>query len=426
VLDFISETDGRYQLIAKIGAGGSSEVWSGRDQVLDRPVAVKLLLAGFTAEEESLRRFRDEARHAGLLSHENVARIYDYCDPAERHPPYLVMELVEGESLATALERRGAIGASRTLDIIVQAASGLHAAHEAGLIHRDIKPGNLMVSKSGTVKITDFGISQAAEAAPLTRTGIVVGSAGYLAPERASGARATIASDIYALGVVAYECLRGTPPFSGSALEVALAHCQRPLPPLSPSVPPELAELVGDLTAKDPGARPASAAEVASRAADLHGKLAASETAVLPEVPLGAAEPKLASSRPRMRLPISPLPRLSRLPRRTKRLAVGAGAGAVAILIGLIAFSLPGTADRHAGGSPAGTNGQSVQPARARHGHSGHGGQGHGDKGHGHGNRGPGGKDHGDNGHGDNGHGHQGHGDNGDGGGNGQGDNGDG
>src|SRR6185437_8116640 len=268
-----------YELIGRIGAGGFSEVWSGRDQVLDRPVAVKLLHVGLAGHEETLRRFQAEARHAGLVSHENVARVYDYCGSDPGHPPYLVMELVEGESLAGELERQGAIGIARTLDLIEQAAAGLQAAHEVGLIHRDIKPSNLLVSKSGTVKVTDFGISQAVESAPLTRTGMILGSAGYLSPERAGGARATVASDLYALGVVAYECLSGTAPFTGTALEVALAHYERPFPPLPSSVPPELAAFVGQLTAKDPEERPASASEVAARAADLHRKLAVPGTA---------------------------------------------------------------------------------------------------------------------------------------------------
>jgi len=384
---FISPLDERYQLTERIGAGGYSEVWSGRDQVLDRPVAVKLLQAGFAADEETLQRFRAEARHAGLMSHENVARIYDYGDPAQQHPPYLVMELVDGESLAEVLEREGAIGARRTLDVLAQAAAGLQAAHAAGLIHRDIKPANLLLTKSGTVKIADFGVSQVAGSVPLTLTGMIVGSSGYLAPERASGAQATIASDLYALGVVAYECLSGTQPFTGAVLEVALAHLERPFPPLPPAVPAELAWFVGELTAKDPGARPASAAEVASRATDLRRQLATPAPAAPAHRPAGAL---VAESRPRrgsmrtMALPAA-WPQaaiLGRLVQRVadlrggfrrraeNRFAVGIGTGVAATaLVGLLTLSLLATASPHADLSPANQHSQGIQPAKHLAGH---------------------------------------------------------
>src|SRR5579863_7199483 len=146
---FTSVLDDRYLLTRRIGVGGFSEVWSGHDQVLDRPVAVKLLHVGLAEHEEALRRFGAEAKHAGLVSHENVARIYDYGIPAQQHPPYLVMEIVEGESLERTLEREGAIGPRRTLEVIEQTAAGLQAAHRAGLIHRDVKPANLLLNESG-------------------------------------------------------------------------------------------------------------------------------------------------------------------------------------------------------------------------------------------------------------------------------------
>jgi eukaryotic-like serine/threonine-protein kinase len=133
------------------------------------------------------------------------------------------MELIDGDSLAQVLRRGGAMDPARAMDITAQTAAGLQAAHEAGLVHRDIKPANLLLSTAGVVKITDFGISHAAGSAPMTRTGMIVGTPGYLAPERASGAQATVATDLYSLGVVAYECLTGVPPFTGTALEIALA-----------------------------------------------------------------------------------------------------------------------------------------------------------------------------------------------------------
>jgi serine/threonine-protein kinase len=268
----------RYALLEQIGAGGYSEVWRATDMVLARPVAIKLLHLGYAQQAEALTRFRAEAQHAGGLSHENIARVYDYGEPAPPQPPFLVMELVAGPSLAGALAS-GPLDPARSLDIVAQTASGLHAAHLAGLVHRDIKPDNLLLAPGGLVKITDFGIAYAAESAPVTGTGQLVGTPGYLAPERAMGAPATAASDLYALGVVAYECLAGAPPFTGPALAVALAHRERPLPPLPGWVPADVAALVRELTAKDPADRPRSAGEVARRATQMAGRPVAGATA---------------------------------------------------------------------------------------------------------------------------------------------------
>src|SRR5256886_6859669 len=164
------------------------------------------------------------------------------------------MELVDGPSLETVLTD-GPLDDSRTMDIVAQAAAGLQAAHAAGMIHRDIKPGNLLLAPGGTVKITDFGIAHTIGSVPVTANGELVGTPGCLAPERAMGEQATPASDLYSLGMVAYECLAGAPPFQGTALEVALAHRDRPLPPLPPSVSAAVCALVMRLTAKDPTRR---------------------------------------------------------------------------------------------------------------------------------------------------------------------------
>jgi len=258
----------RYALEEKIGAGGYSEVWRGTDVVLARPVAVKLLHLGYAQHAEALARFRAEAQRAGSLSHENIARVYDYGEADPPQPPFLVMEFIDGPSLAGALAT-GPLDPAQAMDIVAQAASGLHAAHLAGLVHRDIKPANLLLAPGGIVKITDFGIAHATDSAPMTVTGQLVGTPGFLAPERAMGAQATAASDLYSLGIVGYECLAGAPPFTGLALAVALAHHERPLPPLPPQVPAEVAALVLELTAKDPAARPHSAGEVAARAGAL-------------------------------------------------------------------------------------------------------------------------------------------------------------
>ena len=233
----------RYQLDDRIAAGGFGEVWRGRDTVLARLVAIKLLHPGHSAHPEMLERFRAEARNAGALGHENIARVYDYGEPDPRHPPFLVMEFVDGPSLAAVLAG-GPLSPARTLDIVAQTAAGLHAAHLAGVVHRDIKPGNLLLAPGSQVKITDFGISHSIGSAPVTSTGMLLGTAGYLAPEQVAGSRATSKSDLYSLGVVAYECLAGAPPFAGPQLEVALAHRDRPLPPLPDTVPVAVAALV--------------------------------------------------------------------------------------------------------------------------------------------------------------------------------------
>jgi serine/threonine-protein kinase len=256
----------RYRLDSPIASGGVGEVWRGFDLVLDRPVAVKVLRSEYAGQRQALDRFRAEARHAGSVSHPAVAQIYDYGEAGDNETPYLVMELVDGPSLAEVLEA-GPLDAATTMDVVAQTASGLQAAHTAGLVHRDVKPGNLLIGPGGQVKITDFGIAYAAGSLPITRTGMVIGTPSYLAPERAGGGPASPASDLYSLGIVGYECLAGAPPFSGIPFEVAAAHQHQELPALPDSVPAEAARLVTELTAKDPARRPASAAAAAEHAA---------------------------------------------------------------------------------------------------------------------------------------------------------------
>ncbi len=253
---------GRYVLDQRIGNGGYGEVWHATDNVLSRPVAVKLLHSRYAQRGDALARFQTEARHAGALSHENIAQVYDYGEPADGQPPYLVMELVDGPSLEAVLAD-GPLDTNRTMDIVAQAAVGLQAAHAAGMIHRDVKPGNLLLAPGGTVKITDFGIAHTVGSVPVMATGELIGTPGYLAPERVVGGQATPACDVYSLGMVAYECLAGAPPFTGTALVVALAHRDRPLPPLPRSVTADVGAFVLRLTAKDPASRLGSAAEVA-------------------------------------------------------------------------------------------------------------------------------------------------------------------
>jgi serine/threonine protein kinase len=302
---------GRYRLTDRIAAGGMGEVWRGEDVLLNRAVAVKLLPTGRAGDESFLARFRAEARYAASLSHPGIARVYDYGESAEFGGAYLIMELVKGEPLSAILARAGRLSPDATLDIVSQAARALDAAHEAGIVHRDIKPGNLLVAAGGTAKITDFGIAtavRAAQASHLTETGMVMGTAMYVSPEQATGAPVDASSDIYSLGVVAYECLAGHVPFTASEpLAIAYAHKHAPVPALPPDVPQPVADLVYDMLAKTPAGRPVSARVVADRADMLRealflggGALGASgrtgefpgvTRADLPAAPTGALRP---------------------------------------------------------------------------------------------------------------------------------------
>jgi eukaryotic-like serine/threonine-protein kinase len=261
---------GRYALEGKIAAGGMGEVWRAIDQTLGRPVAVKLLRPEYASDESFLVRFRGEARHAARLSHPGVASVYDYGEVQAangRPTAYLVMELVEGEPLSALLHRERRLSADQTLDILSQAADALAAAHAHGVVHRDVKPGNLLVRNDGVVKVTDFGIARAMDAAPLTATGIMMGTAYYVSPEQASGKTVTPASDVYSLGVVAYECLAGRRPFDDrNPIVVVLAHQQERPPPLPSDVPPAVAALVASAMEKSPSRRPPSASDFAQTA----------------------------------------------------------------------------------------------------------------------------------------------------------------
>jgi hypothetical protein len=277
---------GRYRLSSRIAVGGMGEVWRGTDELLDRAVAVKLLSAAHATDEAFRARFRAEARYAASLSHPNIAQVFDYGEMSgpEEAPPglpsggaYLIMELVQGEPLSAVIARQERLSAGDTLRIVSQAADALAAAHEAGIVHRDIKPGNLLVTSDGTTKITDFGIARAmwaAQASHLTQTGMVMGTASYVSPEQATGGTVTSASDIYSLGVVAYECLTGEPPFTAETpVAIAVAHMHRPVPPLPDDVPAPVADLVTNMLAKRPEDRPQTAHWVADRARQLRSSL---------------------------------------------------------------------------------------------------------------------------------------------------------
>ncbi|WP_157937094.1 serine/threonine-protein kinase, partial [Geodermatophilus chilensis] len=261
----------RYELAELIAAGGMGQVWRGTDVLLGRPVAVKVLRSEYTADPTFRARFRAEAQHAAGLSHPNIAAVFDYgeteaTDGSGETLAYLVMELVEGEPLSAVLQREGRLSAAATLSLLEQTASALAEAHRVRLVHRDVKPGNILVRDDGSVKITDFGIAWSADSVPLTRTGQVIGTPQYLAPEVAQGHHATPASDVYALGLVGYECLTGHPAFDGdNAVTIALKQVRDDPEPLPEDLPGDVRRLIRHALAKDPADRmPDGAAFVAA------------------------------------------------------------------------------------------------------------------------------------------------------------------
>ncbi|HET7196259.1 MAG TPA: protein kinase [Nocardioides sp.] len=259
----------RYALDSRIATGGMGEVWRANDTVLGRRVAVKLLKTEYADDATFRSRFETEARHAASLHHPNVAAVYDFgeAQPAgsDVARPYLVMELVDGQPLSALLEPGQALDPDATRDLLAQAADALAAAHAAGIVHRDVKPANLLVTPDRTVKITDFGIARAAQGMSLTETGQVMGTPQYLSPEQAQGGIATPASDVYSLGVVAFECLAGHRPFvAETPVATALAHLRDPVPELPDDVPADLAAVVRRAMAKSPEDRFANAAELAA------------------------------------------------------------------------------------------------------------------------------------------------------------------
>lgn len=272
---------GRYQLTERIAIGGMGEVWKARDKVLGRLTAVKILKEEYTGDANFLRRFRAEAQHTALLNHPGVANVFDYGE--EEGSGYLVMELVPGSPLSAILDKEKVLSPDRTLNIVAQTARALSAAHAQGLVHRDVKPGNLLITPHGRVKVTDFGIARLADQVPLTATGQVMGTAQYLAPEQATGQQATGSSDIYSLGVIGYECLAGHRPFSGeSQIAIALAQVNDPPPPLPETIPEPVRALIMSMLAKEARDRPANATALADAAEALRRQDTASAAAAVP------------------------------------------------------------------------------------------------------------------------------------------------
>jgi eukaryotic-like serine/threonine-protein kinase len=263
-----TEVAGRYTIESRLGAGGMSTVFMAMDTVLERRVAVKLLAEHLADDEAFVARFRREAVAAARLQHPNIVQVFDSgLDPAsDRH--YIVMEYVEGPSCADLLRDQGTLGVEESVGIVRDACHGLDYAHRAGVVHRDVKPGNLLIaSETGTTKLADFGIAKAAEQTRITQVGSVLGTAAYLSPEQASGQESTPASDIYSLGVCAYQFLSGRLPHEYNSLtELALkqqSDAVEPIRSFRPEVPAELDRAIRLCLERDPAARYPSALDLA-------------------------------------------------------------------------------------------------------------------------------------------------------------------
>ena len=244
----------RYQIIKSIGEGGMANVYLAYETILDRNVAVKVLRGDLSNDEKFVRRFQREALAASSLSHPNIVEVYDVGEDNGEY--YIVMEYIEGKHLKNLLKKRGKLTLSEAVDIMLQITDGMAAAHDSYIIHRDIKPQNIMILENGLVKITDFGIAMAMNATQLTQTNSVMGSVHYLPPEQASGQGSTLQSDIYSMGIVMYELLTGELPFKGdNAVEIALKHLKEPIPDIReklPNVPNSIYNIIKKATAKNP------------------------------------------------------------------------------------------------------------------------------------------------------------------------------
>lgn len=254
----------RYEIIKTIGEGGMANVYLANDTILERNVAIKVLRGDLSNDEKFIRRFKREALSVSNLSHPNIVEVYDVGEEEGNY--YIVMEYIEGKTLKQLLQKRGALTLTEVLDIMSQLADGLAHAHEAYIIHRDIKPQNIMIEDNGLIKITDFGIATAINSTQLTQTNSVMGSVHYLPPEQASGKGSTIKSDIYSLGILMYELLAGSVPFKGdTAVEIALKHMKEKIPSIrkqNPTIPQSVENIILKATAKNPKNRYESVREM--------------------------------------------------------------------------------------------------------------------------------------------------------------------
>jgi serine/threonine-protein kinase len=261
---------GRYRLDDRVATGGMGDVWRATDLILGRQVAVKVLLPALVSDPDFIARFRAEARIMAALRNPGIVQVYDCGEddlPDGGRADYLVMEFVTGEPLSKRIEAAGRLDVAETMSIVAQAAQALHAAHKGGIVHRDVKPSNLLVQEDGTVVLVDFGVARSTNVTSITSTNAVPGTALYMAPEQAAGRPVSGATDIYALGAVAYCCLSGSPPFTGdNPLQVAVRHLDDEPPELPHDIPEAVRALVGRALAKDPGDRFTSGAAMAEAA----------------------------------------------------------------------------------------------------------------------------------------------------------------
>jgi len=332
----------RYELHQLIAAGGMGQVWRATDISLHRSVAVKVLRSEYTGDPTFLDRFRAEAQHAASLSHPNIAAVFDYGEEIAQDGTgetlaYLVMELVEGEPLSALVAREGPLDTTTTLSLLRQTAFGLGEAHRAGMVHRDVKPGNILVRPDGSLKITDFGIAWSARSVALTRTGQVIGTPQYLSPEQAEGRLASPASDVYALGLLGYECLTGHPAFEGdNAVTIALKQVRQDPEPLPGELPADVRELISRSLVKDPAGRFPDGAAFAAAVDDiLAGRplAAAPPTVAVPAAvpaPRSVARPPAVRRRNRLAMVLLPI------------LGLLAGAGIAVALLMALADDSPG------------------------------------------------------------------------------------
>jgi eukaryotic-like serine/threonine-protein kinase len=326
----------RYRLGERIAAGGMGAVYRAVDETLGRQVAVKVLRRELADDPTFLERFRREARAAAGLSHPGVAGVYDYGELGGQ--PFIVMELVEGETLAERLAARCRLPWREAFAIGEQVAAALAAAHAHGLVHRDVKPANILLGRDGRAKVTDFGIAQAAQTVTLTRTGMVLGSANYVAPEQAKGGHVGPAADLYSLGCVLFEAVTGETPYrGGNAVAIATQHVSAPVPDpreQAPDLPPEAAALITRALQKHPAGRFPSGAAMAAALAAARDEDGA--TRVLPTLPEGTGPPPARATHAAARRP------------RTRPAAVGA-----LVVVALLLLAWPLFPDERPTGSVA-------------------------------------------------------------------------
>jgi eukaryotic-like serine/threonine-protein kinase len=250
--------NGRYKLVSQLGSGGMAVIYEAVDQVLGRTVAIKVLRPSLTSDQTFVMRFRNEARSVANLSHPNIVTVHDVGNDGQTH--FMVMEFVKGQDLKKIIREQGVMPIDRTLDLAIQMCSGIGFAHRAGIVHADVKPQNMLITKDWRLKVTDFGIAQAlTDTQPTQRQDVVWGSPHYFAPEQARGEKPTPASDVYAIGIVIFEMLTGRQPYTGnSQQELAMAHLREPIPlvtEFNPSVPENLSKIIYKVMSKEPAGR---------------------------------------------------------------------------------------------------------------------------------------------------------------------------